>query len=63
MLAELRRPEWAEGLADFREIELFADERDEEVMITLRGEAASAEGEQMGRGLLGENSGCGVCCP
>jgi 23S rRNA (uracil1939-C5)-methyltransferase len=52
VLAELRRPEWAEGLADFREIELFADERDEEVMIALRAEAASAESEQVGRGLL-----------
>jgi 23S rRNA (uracil1939-C5)-methyltransferase len=52
VLAELRRPEWAEGLADFREIELFADQRDEEVMLTLRGEAASVEGEQTGRGLL-----------
>ena len=52
VLAELRRPEWAQGLADFREIELFADQRDEEVMLTLRGEAASVEGEQTGRGLL-----------
>ncbi len=52
VLADLRRPEWAEGLADFREIELFADQRDEEVMITLRGEAASAKGEQTGRDLL-----------
>lgn len=52
VLVELRRPEWAEGLADFREIEVFADGRDEEVMITLRGEAASAEAEQVGRGLL-----------
>jgi 23S rRNA (uracil1939-C5)-methyltransferase len=52
VLADLRQAEWAEGLADFWEIELFADERDEEVMITLRGEVASAEGEQVGRSLL-----------
>jgi 23S rRNA (uracil1939-C5)-methyltransferase len=52
VLGELRRPEWAQGLADFRQIELFADECDEEVMLTLRGEAAGAEGEQMGHGLL-----------
>jgi 23S rRNA (uracil1939-C5)-methyltransferase len=52
VLAELRRPEWARGLADYREIELFADERDAEVMLTLRGEAASVEGEQLGHGLL-----------
>jgi len=52
VLAELRRPEWARGLAHFREIELFADERDEAVMLTLRGEAASVEGEQTGQSLL-----------
>jgi 23S rRNA (uracil1939-C5)-methyltransferase len=51
-LGELRRPEWARGLADFRQIGLFADERDEEVMITLQGEAAGTEAEEMGRGLL-----------
>jgi 23S rRNA (uracil1939-C5)-methyltransferase len=52
VLGELRRPEWARGLAHFRQIELFADERDEEVMLTLEGEAPGAEGEQMGQGLL-----------
>jgi 23S rRNA (uracil1939-C5)-methyltransferase len=52
VLGELRRPEWARGLADFRQIELFADDRDEEVMLTLRGEATRAEGEQMGQGVL-----------
>jgi 23S rRNA (uracil1939-C5)-methyltransferase len=52
VLGELRQPEWARGLGDFRQIELFADERDEEVMLTLEGEAASAEGEQMGQSLL-----------
>jgi 23S rRNA (uracil1939-C5)-methyltransferase len=31
---------------------LFADERDEEVMLTLEGEAAGGEGEQLGQGLL-----------
>jgi 23S rRNA (uracil1939-C5)-methyltransferase len=52
VLGELRRPEWARGLADFRQIELFADERDEEVMLNLEGEAAGGEGEQLGQGLL-----------
>jgi 23S rRNA (uracil1939-C5)-methyltransferase len=52
VLGELRRPEWARGLAHFRQIELFADERDEEVMLTLEGEAVGPEGEQMGQGLL-----------
>jgi 23S rRNA (uracil1939-C5)-methyltransferase len=52
VLAELRRPEWARGLANFRQIELFADERDEQVMLTLRGEAAAPEDEQMGHDLL-----------
>jgi 23S rRNA (uracil1939-C5)-methyltransferase len=52
VLGELRRPEWARGLEDFRQIELFTDERDEEVMLTLEGEAAGREGEQVGQGLL-----------
>jgi len=52
VLGELRRPEWAEGLASLREIDLVADDRDEEVMITLQGAAAGAEGEQVGRNLL-----------
>jgi 23S rRNA (uracil1939-C5)-methyltransferase len=52
VLGALRRPEWARGLAHFRQIELFADDRDEEVMLTLQGEAAGAEGEQMGQSLL-----------
>ena len=60
VLGELRQPEWARGLADFRQIELFAEERDEEVMITLRGEAAGEEGEQTGHGLL--KSIPGVVC-
>jgi 23S rRNA (uracil1939-C5)-methyltransferase len=50
VLAELRRPEWARGLGDFRQIELFADERDEEVMLTLEGEGG--EVEPFGQSLL-----------
>src|SRR5207249_1612491 len=40
ILAELRGPDWSErlaGVASFSEIELLADDRDEEVMMTLRG--------------------------
>ena len=51
-LAELRRPEWARGLAEFREIELFADQGDAEVMLTLRSDAPRLEDEQLGLGLL-----------
>jgi len=52
VLNELRRPEWAPGLASLREIDLVADQRDEQVMIALQGVAAGAEGEQVGRNLL-----------
>jgi 23S rRNA (uracil1939-C5)-methyltransferase len=37
VLATLRRPEWSERLSDCREINMLADDRDEEVMLTLRG--------------------------
>ena len=60
VLAELRQPEWARGLAQFRRVELFTDERDEEVMITLEGEAAASEAEQIGRDLLARIPGV-VC--
>ena len=52
VLGELRRSEWAQGLASLREIDLVADERDEEVMLTLQSAAAGSEGEQVGRNLL-----------
>jgi 23S rRNA (uracil1939-C5)-methyltransferase len=60
VLAELRQPEWAEGLGSLREIDLVADERDEEVMLTLQGESFGAEGEQMGHKLLEKVPGA-VC--
>jgi 23S rRNA (uracil1939-C5)-methyltransferase len=52
VLGELRRPEWAQGLATLREIDLAVDDHDEEVMLTLQNDAASAESEQLGRNLL-----------
>jgi 23S rRNA (uracil1939-C5)-methyltransferase len=60
VLGELRQPEWAQGLASLREIDLVADEPNEEVMITLQAEAAGGEGEQVGRKLLEEIPGA-VC--
>jgi 23S rRNA (uracil1939-C5)-methyltransferase len=60
VLAELRRPEWAEGLGSLREIDVMADERDDEVMLTLQGEAFGAEGEQLAQMLLEKIPGA-VC--
>jgi len=44
-LSELRKVEWCGRLANFAEIEMFADERDERVMITLR-ESLGAPGSE-----------------
>ncbi len=44
VLAALRAPEWSGRLGECREIEMLADDRDEEVMLTLRG-AFRPEGE------------------
>jgi 23S rRNA (uracil1939-C5)-methyltransferase len=52
VLAELRKPDWATGLENFNQIELFAEAADEEVMIILRGQAGGAAGEAVGRELL-----------
>jgi 23S rRNA (uracil1939-C5)-methyltransferase len=57
ILAELSRPEWLDRLATCREIELLADDRDERVMITVRGDfdrvAAEALAEDFLRRLPG----------
>ncbi len=52
VLEELRRPEWAAGLAGLREIDLVADDRDEEVMITLQIEGGASVAEQFAQNLL-----------
>ena len=59
ILRELRRPEWCEGLAGWpsaliecREIEMLADDRDERVMLTLRGRISGMEGEGLAEDLL-----------
>jgi len=51
-LEELRRPEWARGLAGLREIDVVADDRDEEVMITLQIEGGAIVAEQFAQDLL-----------
>jgi 23S rRNA (uracil1939-C5)-methyltransferase len=52
VLEELRRPEWAAGLAGLREIDVVADDRDEEVMITLQIEGGATVAEQFAQNLL-----------
>jgi len=52
VLEHLRQPEWASGLAGLREIDVVADDRDAEVMITLQIEAGGTVGEQFAQGLL-----------
>ena len=60
ILAELRGPDWSErlaGVASFSEIELLADDRDEEVRMTLRGSfdaTARAFGDEGRSGLAEE---------
>jgi 23S rRNA (uracil1939-C5)-methyltransferase len=60
VLEQLRQPEWAAGLAGLREIDVVADDRDEEVMITLQSEGGEADGEQVARSLLEKMPGA-VC--
>ena len=60
MLEQLRQPEWASGLAGLREIDVVADDRDEEVMITLQIEAGGTVGEQFAQSLLEKIPGA-VC--
>jgi 23S rRNA (uracil1939-C5)-methyltransferase len=44
-LDALRAPGWSESLSDCGEIEILADDRDEKVMLTLRGDFAQPGGE------------------
>jgi 23S rRNA (uracil1939-C5)-methyltransferase len=52
ILNELRKPEWGARLANVTEIELFADDRDERVMVTLRARPCADGGEALARHLL-----------
>jgi 23S rRNA (uracil1939-C5)-methyltransferase len=52
VLAALRGEEWPEGLAGCREIELMADDRDEKLMVILRGNFIASHGEALARECL-----------
>ena len=52
MLGKLREPEWSYRLARCRELDLLADDRDEHVMLTLRGSFSQEEGEALAQDLL-----------
>ncbi len=52
VLEELRRPEWASGLTGLREIDVVADDRDAEVMITLQIEVGASVAEEFAQSLL-----------
>jgi 23S rRNA (uracil1939-C5)-methyltransferase len=52
ILKELRSAEWAGRLAEIREIDLFADDRDERVMVTLRGGGNKKANEALAGDLL-----------
>ena len=43
LLAAMLRPEWSQHLAGFTELDLFADDRDEEVILTFRGRCDDPE--------------------
>jgi 23S rRNA (uracil1939-C5)-methyltransferase len=52
ILRELRSAEWAGRLAEIREIDLFAEDRDERVMVTLRGGGNKKANEALAGDLL-----------
>jgi 23S rRNA (uracil1939-C5)-methyltransferase len=60
VLEQLRQPEWAAGLTGLREIDVVADDRDEEVMITLQVEAGGTIAEHFAQSLLEKIPGA-VC--
>lgn len=54
VLEELRQPRWASRIASCGEIELFADDRDERVAVTLPGNLDPAAAEALASALLAE---------
>ena len=52
ILGQLRGEEWCKRLTECREIELLADDRDEQVMITLRGSLSLEEGEELAQDCM-----------
>ena len=57
LLAALRGEPWINALANCREVELLADDRDEKVMLTLVGSWAAQEAEALARECLAELAG------
>ncbi len=57
MLTTLRNEPWMEALERCREIELMADDRDEEIMLTLTGNWDAQDGELLAQKLLKEVEG------
>jgi 23S rRNA (uracil1939-C5)-methyltransferase len=60
ILAELRQPGWGGRLTGCREIELLADDRDERVMVTLRGNLSRNDVEALAKDLRARLAGV-VC--
>jgi len=48
----LRKDEWSRRIASCHEIEMISDERDEQMMLTLRGHLQGRESEALARDLL-----------
>ncbi len=57
LLAVLRSEPWINALANGREVELLADDRDEKVMLTLAGSWNAQQAETLARRCLGELAG------
>ncbi|HMD84524.1 MAG TPA: class I SAM-dependent RNA methyltransferase [Terriglobia bacterium] len=57
LLAVLRSEPWINALANGREVELLADDRDEKVMLTLAGGWNAQEAETLARKCLAELAG------
>jgi 23S rRNA (uracil1939-C5)-methyltransferase len=57
LLGELRSQAWAEALGNCREVELLADDRDEKVMLTLRGGWNAPEARALAQRCLAELAG------
>jgi 23S rRNA (uracil1939-C5)-methyltransferase len=57
VLSELRKPEWSARLVGCREIELLADDQDERVMLTLRGNLSANNGEALAKDCLSQLKG------
>jgi 23S rRNA (uracil1939-C5)-methyltransferase len=57
LLGEFRSQPWAEALGHCREVELLADDRDEKVMLTLRGGWKAQEARALAQRCLAELAG------